>query len=47
MPDDTARGWELIAVPWHLDEHIGGFLVPTRTAAVISPPCRPPPAPRG
>lgn len=35
MPDDT---WNLITVPWHLDEHIPDFPVPAGTAASIHPP---------
>lgn len=35
MPDNT---WDLIAVPWHLDEHIPEFPVPAGTAAAINPP---------
>jgi arginase len=38
MPGNPASGWDLIAVPWHLDQHISGFPVPVGTAAVISPP---------
>ena len=48
MPDNTSaspdpatlpRGaWDLIAVPWHLDEHIPDFPVPVGTAATVSPP---------
>jgi arginase len=38
MPDDTSAGWDLIACPWHLDEHIPDFPVPEGTAVVISPP---------
>jgi arginase len=38
MPDDTSGGWDLIAVPWHLDERIPGFPVPAGTAATIDPP---------
>jgi arginase len=47
MPDNTSaspdpatlpRGaWDLIAVPWHLDEHIPDFPVPTGASATISP----------
>jgi hypothetical protein len=25
MPDDASGAWDLIAVPWHLDEHIPGL----------------------
>ncbi len=35
MPDST---WDLITVPWHLDEHIPDFPVPAGTAASIHPP---------
>jgi arginase len=35
MPDDTTS-WDMIAVPWHLDEHIDGFPVPT-DARIIDP----------
>ena len=48
MPDDTSASsdpttppngaWDLIAVPWHLDEHIPDFPVPVGTAATVSPP---------
>src|SRR5690348_10766696 len=38
MPDNTSGDWDLIAVPWHLDEHIPDFPVPVGTAATISPP---------
>jgi arginase len=48
MPDNTSASldpaappygaWDLIAVPWHLDEHIPDFPVPVGTAATISPP---------
>ena len=35
MPDNA---WDLIAVPWHLDEHIPDFPVPVGTVATINPP---------
>ena len=38
MPDNTSGTWDLIASPWHLDEHIPDFPVPTGTVAVINPP---------
>src|SRR5579859_1442999 len=38
MPDDTSGDRDLIAVPWHLDEHIPDFPVPTGTAVTIEPP---------
>jgi arginase len=38
MPANSLGGWDLIAVPWHLDEHIPGFPAPAGTAAVIRPP---------
>ena len=38
MPDNTSGAWDLIVVPWHLDEHIPGFPVPVGTAATIDPP---------
>ena len=38
MPDDTSGAWDLIAVPWHLDEHIPDFPVPADTVATINPP---------
>jgi arginase len=38
MPDSTSGAWDLIAVPWHLDEHIPDFPVPAGTAATINPP---------
>jgi arginase len=39
MPDNTpSGGWDLIAVPSHLDEHIAGFPVPASTAATVGPP---------
>ena len=37
MPDNTSGAWDLIAVPWHLDEHIPDFPVPTGASATISP----------
>ena len=37
-PASPARGaWDLITVPWHLDEHIPDFPVPVGTAATINP----------
>jgi arginase len=36
MPDNAA--WDLIAVPWHLDERIPDFPVPAGTAVTIDPP---------
>jgi arginase len=38
MADNTSGTWDLIVSPWHLDEHIPDFPVPTGTAATISPP---------
>ena len=38
MPDSTSGAWDLIVVPWHLDEHIPDFPVPVGTAATIDPP---------
>jgi arginase len=38
MPDSTNGAWDLIAVPWHLDEHIPDFPVPAGTAVTINPP---------
>jgi arginase len=45
MPDNTSGGrdlfaapWDLITVPWHLDEHIPDFPVPAGTVATIGPP---------
>jgi arginase len=38
MPDDTSGAWDLITVPWHLDEHIPDFPVPAGTAETIAPP---------
>jgi len=38
MPDNTSGGWDLIASPWHLDEHLPDFPVPAGTAATINPP---------
>jgi len=38
MPDNTSVAWDLIAVPWHLDEHIPDFPVPAGTVATINPP---------
>jgi len=38
MPDNTSGTWDLIAVPWHLDEHIHDFPVPVGTVATIGPP---------
>jgi len=38
MPDNTSGAWDLIAVPWHLDEHIPDFPVPAGTTAVINLP---------
>src|SRR5262249_50305683 len=38
VPDDTSGAWDLIAAPWHLDEHIPDFPVPAGTVATISPP---------
>jgi len=37
MPDNTSGAWDLIAVPWHLDEHIADFPVPAGTPAAINP----------
>jgi arginase len=38
MPDDSSAAWDLIATPWHLDEHIPDFPVPDGTTATIGPP---------
>jgi arginase len=38
MPDNASGAWDLITVPWHLDEHIPDFPVPAGTAATINPP---------
>ena len=38
MPDNASGAWDLIAVPWHLDEHIPDFPVPVGTVATIGPP---------
>src|SRR5215469_4475468 len=38
MPDNTSVAWDLIAVPWHLDEHVPDFPVPAGTVATINPP---------
>jgi hypothetical protein len=38
MPDNTSGRWDLIAAPWHLDEHIPDFPVPVGTVATIGPP---------
>ncbi len=38
MPDNANGAWDLIASPWHLDEHIPDFPVPVGTVAVIGPP---------
>jgi hypothetical protein len=37
MPDSTNGAWDLIAVPWHLDEHIPDFPVPAGAAATVAP----------
>ena len=36
--DNASGAWDLIAVPWHLDEHIPDFPVPVGTVATIGPP---------
>jgi arginase len=38
MPDNTSGAWDLIATPWHLDEHLPDFPVPAGTTATINPP---------
>jgi hypothetical protein len=38
MPDNASGAWDLITVPWHLDEHIPDFPVPAGTGATIAPP---------
>ena len=38
MPDHSSGTWDLIASPWHLDEHIPDFPVPVGTAALVDPP---------
>ena len=38
MPDNSSGTWDLIASPWHLDEHIPDFPVPVGTVAVVDPP---------
>jgi arginase len=38
MPDSVSDAWDLIVVPWHLDEYIPDFPVPAGTAATINPP---------
>jgi arginase len=38
MPDNTNGAWDLITVPWHLDEHIPEFPAPAGTAVTINPP---------
>lgn len=38
MQSDTSSAWDLVAVPWHLDERLAGFPVPVGAAAVVGPP---------
>jgi hypothetical protein len=38
MPQNARDGWDLIAAPWHLDEHITDSPVPAGTVATIAPP---------
>lgn len=38
MPYSTSGAWDLIAAPWHLDEHIPDFPVPVGTVSTIGPP---------
>ena len=38
VPDNASGAWDLIVVPWHLDELIPDFPVPGGTAATIDPP---------
>ena len=38
MPENASGAWDLIAYPWHLDEHIPDFPVPVGTVATIVPP---------
>jgi hypothetical protein len=38
VPDNAGGTWDLIVVPWHLDEHIPDFPVPVGAAATIDPP---------
>jgi arginase len=38
MPQNARDGWDLIATPWHLDEHITDSPVPAGTVATIAPP---------
>ena len=38
MPDNASGAWDMIASPWHLDEHIPDFPVPAATVATIGPP---------
>ena len=38
MTDNSKKMWDLIVVPWHLDEHIQDFPVPAGATATIEPP---------
>jgi arginase len=33
----SARAWDLIVTPWHLDEHIPAFPIPTAATEVVRP----------
>ncbi len=37
MADHSGGGWDLIATPWHLDEHIPAFPIPANVTETISP----------
>jgi arginase len=37
MPDDTERGWDPVVVPWHLDEPIPAFPVPSGAPDPVDP----------
>jgi arginase len=37
VADHSGGGWDLIAVPWHLDEHIPAFPIPANVTETICP----------
>lgn len=34
----TREGWDLLVTPWHLDEHLTAFPIPTSATEVVPPP---------
>jgi arginase len=45
VADHSSGGWDLIAAPWHLDEHIPAFPIPANVTETICPTLPAAPAP--